>query len=455
MAVDYTSLFEDIGSLTRALNVFRGLALGSGTIDTRRSNIQTVLQSNGSVDDLDGVQESFDRMRDSAVGWAQEMGGRISARLRRRASILEELPGITSASPSIFDVLIELHRDMALNSESIDASAVTLGTVNADAGNSGDGTVLLDKVLDRITPPLIGAPVVPQYKDLDSELATTETMTLTCVSDEDADGFPEGEEVFRWEGTPGAGTLGWRTEGSGHNSNVPTLNSHNLVSNKDFESWSANVPESWDLDSGLAGTHVIQETTAADVFRGDSALRLAGDGSQATIQISQTLPARLLTPGRRYCLACQVKGQSGILAGALTIEFESPGGGYTAASSEKISMNAAALAAQTSYGIEYFYLTAPDTIPDDLELVIKITGTLTNAKAVRVDSLAFGPVSWGNGVNLVVVAGASQFTRADRFTFDITNNGAGTFQEMFRRLYRIQMPSDTGGLETQADSLAE
>jgi len=454
MAVNYTNLFTDVGAFIKALDALRALSLSGGTLETQLANIKTKLTTSGREDVLSGVQELYDGMKDQGVSWAIANVDRINTRLRHRTTVLEELNGVGPAS-DVLTILIELYRDMVNNSQDIDGSVVTIGAVSADAGNTGNATVLTDKVLDGVSSPVGGGPWNPEWNAVNSELSVTETMTLTVSADSDSDGLVLGEEQLLLEGSPVSrvGPFGWETEGSGESKEIPTLNSHQLIANKDLESWNLNVPESWDLDSGVAGTNVIQETTAADVYRGDSALELAV--GVATIQISQTLPIRILVPKQRYCLSCFVKGEAGILAGTLTIQFESPSGGYSAASSEKIEMAFGALAAQTSYGEEHFWINAPATIPDDLELVIKITGTLTAAKSVRIDSLAFGPVEWANGISVAVIAGSSQNVRGDRYSFLVTNGDEGTFQTYFRKQYKFQMPSQTDASETIADTLAE
>jgi len=389
----------------------------------------------------DGLGTLFNSVKDTQVGTINVVAGQIDRILNDPVLVREELIGL-SQSAGFEEVLEELIADMIAESETVLRSTVTLGSVTANAGNSGNGTVLVDKVLDGFSAPHPGWAANLDYEDLDSEISRSETMTLTCTQDEDSDGIPQGEEVFVWEGQQiQVDAFDWRTEGSGTNVSVPSLASYSIIANGNFEAFDSNVPESWDLDSGVAGTNVVQEGTGADVYRGSYALRFDGDGATATIKISQTLPANSLTPGRRYCLAAMVKGTAATGAGTLTIQFESPSGEYTAGGTEQIVMNAAALSAQTTYGLEYFYFTIPAKVPADMELVIKVTGTLTNAKSVWVDSLCFGPVLYGNGVNVVVIPGSDQFTRRDRFSFTVTNNYLGKFQTFFGKRYRVQLPS--------------
>lgn len=431
--------------------VFRGRC--KPYLNQLSTDVKEVFSGNNTENVLSGVPELFLQFQSQVVGWVGSLGEVVTRRLTDRTTVIEQLSGL-GGSTDVVAVLRELFRDMTANSESIQRSTVTLGSVTADSGNHGSGVVLLDKVLDAVTPPHSGYPVVPQYRDLDSELSvSSETMSLTCVGDEDSDGLVAGEELFVWRGlTSPNGAFDYNTEGSNTNRTISVLNAETIIANKDFEAWSSNVPESWDLDNGTAGTHVIQEGTGANVFRGSYGMKITGDGSQATIGISQTLPLGILVPGKRYLLSVRVKGQASTLAGTLTIEFESPSSGYTAGSSEKITMDATALSAATSWTHQYFYITAPTTIPDDLELVIKVTGTLTSAKSVWVDSLAFGAVQYANGINVAVIAGATQFTRNDRFTFPITNDDLGIIQTFLRKQYRMQLPSASS--PTRKDLLA-
>jgi hypothetical protein len=56
------------------------------------------------------------------------------------------------------------------------------------------------------------------------------------------------------------------------------------------------------------------------------------------------------------------------------------------------------------------------------------------------------------GVAAAVVPGSSRFAAGDRFTFTVSNDAAGVFQEAFRKNYGVQLPSS--GAPTIADALA-
>jgi len=190
---------------------------------------------------------------------------------------------------------------------------------------------------------------------------------------------------------------------------------------------------------------------APSPLRGTYPLQLLGDGSTATIQISQLMDS--LTPLKRYFVGCWVKGNGSVAAGTLTIQME--GTAYTAGAAEKIEMDDTALAAQTTWGSEGFFFTAPREIPTDFSLVVKITGTLTTEISVYIDGLVLAEPTWHGGVCAAILAGGTVFLREDRMTFTVANAGEGLFQEFFRQWYGRQLLSSSAGYETIADTLAE
>lgn len=453
MAIDYTNLFQDVGEFVEAVNLFVGWSVNE--VPGMATEIIAELAGNVRYDVAEGVDTTFQGYRDQLVGWAEQMGRKVEERLTNRDTVIEELP--LSSGAGIGDVLIELMKDMIVNGESINQSTVTIGSVTADPGNVGDVTVLTSKVLDGATQPGSDMASYPSYAGLDSELAGTETITITCMSDSPSDGVTAntGEQFQVRGGAAGQSPFDWRSEGSGEGATIGLINASGLVTDGEFEEWGGtgnNTPTSWTIDTGTAGTHVFRESSGASVKQESYALRITGITGFPTIQVSQDTSEGLasLVPLKRYCVACWVLGNASIAAGALTIEFE--GTGYSPAVTEQIVMDTAALAAATSYTLKSFFITMPADIPTDLALVIKTTGTLTNGQSVRIDGLALGEVTYQGGIGLVLVGGATKALREDRYTFDVSNDGAGVFQEFFRRWLKVQLPSD--GSPTIADSLA-
>jgi hypothetical protein len=335
------------------------------------------------------------------------------------------------------------------NSQTIKGNTVTLGTPAIVAGSLGNGTCLVDKVLDGFSVPLSGGFSHIRYNGLNSELAVpSETMQLVCTADSFTGGTQEGAESWSLTGGPAFPLFNYHAEGSGQGGSIKTAHGDTTIQNFGFDAFTTNTPQAWTITGGLAGTDVFKETT--NVHRGAAALKFLGTGS-AKPAISQAVAASKLKPRRRYLctIMAYVTGTPG--AGNLTIKFT--GTGYTASSSEKIDIALTSLTG--SYALYKFYLNVPATIPPDLALTIAVTGTnLGNAAAVYLDSGSFSPVQYFGGINATVVSGTAPWVVGDRINFTVANNSAGKFQEFFRRWSSAQLPSKTDGSESINDALA-
>lgn len=445
MAVNYSNLFTGIGEYLQRINDFRGYY---SDLDTDKSEIETDMNSIGRLDVYSGTPELFDQFKSGLLGWISSFRSKIDQLLTHRTTVLEELA--VGNQSDVQMVLYNMIRDMNDNSQTVNRSTVAIGSVTSDCQNTDVGTAILGKVMDRVNAPVIGGKANPEYKDVDCELAvSSETMTFTCTTDSE-NGASEGGERWSWVGDPSSGDpFDWQNRGSGQGPSLTTLNSDSTwFSNLGFEEFTANAPDDWIIVSGTAGTHILEETGASNIWGGSSGLELLGNGTLASIELTQE-PTTALTPGKRYAFACWVKGNASLSAGTLTIQFT--GTGYTPGSAEKIEMNLAALQAQTSFGLKYFFLNAPDDPPADFALQIKLSGT-PSAHSIFVDTMAFGPVVWHGGIHANIVAGKNKFLQGDRLKVSITNDEAGVFQTFFGKAYRVQLPSS--GSPSISDGLA-
>lgn len=451
MAINYTDLFEDLGELIEAVNLFRTWA--STTLDAQLLEIEVQLTGNSRYDVLSGIPVTFDGFKDSVVGFADAMSLKAKDRMMNRDTILKELPLLSN--PDFNTVMSEFIRQMKADAASVDGSVVTLGTVTATSGNVGDAQVIVSKVLDGWSSPWPQNGYIPHYKynGLDSELCvTSETMTLTCIQDSETDGATEGAETFSLRGGfKNNSPFDWRGEGSGEGPNMRMLNGDtaSFLANAEFETYTvANTPDSWTIAGAVVGTNLFSDATSPK--RGTYSVKLLQSGAVATMTLTQAF-ITALTPLRAYCVGFWVKGQAGIAAGDLVVQCT--GTGYTPGSTEKVTMNTAALAAATGWEFKYFTFIAPANVPSDFSLQFKIQNTLTNAKQVNFDGLAVGPLVWHGGVGMAAIAGATATLRNDRFTFTIANDNAGDFQTFSRRVFKVQLPSDLAGAETISDAL--
>lgn len=445
MAVDYTAVFGMLGKLVKAVN---GITPYYAELDTLRSGIETEFSSESRFDLLADVPANWDGYKSNVLGWVQSINAKAAQLLTHRDLLLEQLP--VGSGSSLQEVMTALIADMLANSQNIDVNTVTVSSVTTSSTNASVGELIVDTTLDGVSSPGNGFPASEGYYNLTSELADDDTIIVKCVQDSET-GTEEGHEAFIWYGKPTRpAPYHWQDYGTGTAVQITPLNSYTYVTNGEFEDFTSNVPDNWTLNYGTAGSHVFEETSV--VKRGTSCLKFTGDGAQATIQVSQSLASVVgrLVPLKRYCLAFWMRGTSGTAAGSFTAQLE--GTGYTPGASETLTLNAAALAALTGWVRKAVHITMPREIPDDLKLVLKVTGTLTNAKSVYVDGLAFGDVVYCGGVNVAILAGEDKFLRGDTFTFTTANDDAGVFQTWFRKAFGYQLPSDA--TPTISDTLA-
>jgi len=455
MAINYTNLFTDIGKNVKAVNQFhdsaRSLGLSLPNYDALLLEIQTRYEGQLLQRLIEGLESTYNGYRDTSSSWASQQSDRVQQRLLDRDTVVIELAGADVGD--IDRTIREIYRDMEAQGETINDSVVTIGAPSVpDPGNVGNGTTNTTGILDGVTPPSPGIPAFLLWDRKQTAFPVpSEMMTLTCIADEDTDGTPEGHEIFLWEGQPATnGIFGWKTEGSGISVQISTAQAAETLANRDFESWNgANIPNNWSIEAGVAGTEIIQETADVDVHRGTSALKLVGTG--ANIRLIQELPSEagsFLAPNLRMYFSVYIKA-AGVTTGTLTIQMESPSGGFTAGASS-IVLNATALGLLTNFTLHNFSMPLPGSLPEDLRWVIRYEGTPDGE--VWIDSMGLAPYAYANGIGIAINAGDISFVRNDRFTIQV-DNVEGVFSQFFRRRFLFQLPESTS--PTIPDSLAQ
>lgn len=439
--INYDNLFEDVGEFVQRVNDFAGII---AALDTDFSEIAEELETNLRFDLLEGQFTQFEQFKAQVLGWIGTMQGKIRERLTHKSTIQDE---IVYGSDTSFAAIIEaLHVDMVASVESVLPNTVTLGAVTSELVSLTTGTVYVTKVLDGVNAPSAGYPVVRTYSGLNSELALSDDMALTCIADSETNGARDGFESFQWAGRPTSGNnYSWNAYGSGDGPVLTPIQAGGYLFNMEFQNFSTtNTPDDWTIVTGAVTTNILETTT---VYRGTKSLRLLGNATIAEIKLTQA--ASGLVPGQQYMVGFYVQGQAGTSAGTLTIQFE--GTGYTAGGTEKVTLNAAALAALTTFGWKYFWVIMPNTIPDDFVLAIKWSGT-PSAHSVWINGGGMKEAVYFNGHAAMVVAGSVPFLRDDRFIYTVTNDYAGVFQTAAAKLFGIQFVSN--GSPTNLDSLA-
>jgi hypothetical protein len=449
MAFDYdtnpTGVFFRAGKLLKYIN--SRLARATTDLPAELKAIADPFESADYTSIISGIFADYDSMQASVTNERTRLASWIDATLTDVPTVLRQITVANVLDGQIGTVVPALHRQMIADAKTVNRSTVTIGATTALASNQGNGTILTTKLLDGYNPPVQGASTILEYAGLDSELAVpSETMLLECVADSARDGLTEGSERFSWTGGIAGQKLDFATEGSGTGPSLTAGGNSTLVSGGNFETWSSNVPSGWTVDAGTSGVNVLQDTTAAKVYRGSSSAKLVGDGATVTITLGQAVSG--MSSRRLYCVSFRALASAAAGTGTLVAKFT--GTGYVASATEQVSVLAGAM--PVAYTLYNFWIVTPAVIPSDWRLTVSNGGTPGAGSNVWIDSLSVQEGTYHGGIAAAVVPGSSRFVAGDRLTFTVANNAAGVFQEGFRKMYKVQLPSS--GAPTIADALA-
>lgn len=448
MALSFSNLFADLGKLIKHYDAAKADA---ADLTTDFGEILTRFTTGGTLNTLPGLFATRDSWRSQHTARRSALVAMAQARILDQETIRDEL---FTASTQIDEVLSLLRAAMreAGTPQSINASAVTLGTVTANSGNASTGAKLLaTTTLDGYSSPgsVSGRQIRAQldYAGLASELAVpTDTVTVECTADSQSGGKSEGAETFRVYGSTADAADGVGDEGFGAGGSFTGLHGYSLAQNLDFETFTTNTPANWTVTAGTAGTHIFEDATTFN--HGAKCLKLTAASSPSAIALKQTLTPANFNRARLYCLSFWYKGEASIASGDLTVKLI--GTGMT---SIGVTVAPAALSSATSWTHASAFVLIPDNVPTDFALEIRWASNPTNTKTIRVDDIAIGPVFYVGGIGLAWRRGSAIALANDRWTFTVANS-EGVIQRFFRRAFGVQLPSNAAGGETIADSLA-
>lgn len=325
-------------------------------------------------------------------------------------------------------------RELIALSESVSANAFSIGSITYTLGTANAFSILTDLTLDGAIQPA----------DWMQASIYHDGMTSQCGIDEDLEFVAD---------SLNPSFLSWRGKGE---LNLNTSRFPNLSAGSgrvSFAHANSLIPEIGEFDEVPSGWELIDDVAAGGAFVAEDsdthgaeyAIKITGDGAEASLEIRFDVAASIL-PRKRYCLVCFVKGNGSLSAGTLTIApiatgWSGPSG---------IVMNQAALAAQTSYGIESTFFTTPADFYEDFSISVKLNGT-PSAHAIRVAKLYLVPVEYVNCAGVVPVQGAVDVVQGDRALVPFENDYASDWQTRYPRKVGLQLPSS--GSPTIAASL--
>jgi len=448
-------LFTRLGKLIKMMDAIR----------THQANLKTLfadVQSTYSSTD----RYFIDQLSGNLEMRIEETGGILfDVRAAAEKTLVEMCFAIAATSTTnamrektVQDALVWLIREMDADTETVKGVTVSKSGLSVGASNNGNGTFVY----------LFDAPNVLLASTSDWPNIRTELIEARCVQDAQDGSISRGSEIFQIRGQPSYGNLDYRfPAGSGTMLSIASLSAsvdggsrgNNCLTNSDFEDATSNVPDSWTVSSGTAGTDFLTETTAANVYRGSQSIKLAATG--ATMKIRQQLGSGTgslgrIAPDRPYVIAFAAKKAAGA-TGVVRVSVQDASGNIIDSGNFYNSQNLSAIG--TSFGIYSATLRSPRIIPTEIYVVLETTTAIATAECY-IDEIIIAemiPIASG-GQALAIIAGSSDWNVDDNARYSFTNGGGGAFVAAFDRLfdmYRrgLSLPQNYAAGETIDDAL--
>lgn len=436
-----------IGKVLRAVNTYQDSSLAT-------PGAEIIAQYDAERDLQATVQPALTAGQNSAAGIASQLQSLARSTLGRMVY------NDTGQSQTDYKACLEeLIAQMVSSGDDVEACTVTASAA-ADAGNTGNGVLVV---------------TTTRYDGREQENLFQETASVVCVSDSQTGGATAGRESFRFTGDEAiSSAFSWEWPGgSGASNSLLCVDatqdnaSGNLLTNSDFEDFTANVPDNWAVLSGTAGTD-FQKSTAS-FYDGLASLQFIG-GTGATPSLAQVFDDSTTgTGGNVLPLAVYVWNlfvRCDVLpaAGTLTIDLVD-GTNTTIQDDQGVNQTTSITLSgvTTSYVAHGGSFRLPKAAPSTVKLRVRLSVALSAGSNCFVDHLALatGTLLYPGGPYASMFSGATAFIAGDHFTLTTTNDRASatynsTFQTLFDRLfgmrqYDLLLPSS--GAPSIADTL--
>ncbi len=451
-AIAYDTLFSRLGSIGHIGYLLDG---SQAPIPAALDAIVALYTGTADVDLIGSLLNQQPTLPNSIVNPVVQIQSIASSTLIRM---------VNASTPSVRTVqaaLIELIRQMRLDSQTVKACAIT-ATPAALSTNVGTGVLVL---------------TTKRGDGLVQENTVAEVARVSCVADSYTGGTIAGQEQFQFTGQAQTAPL-WNynyptgsAATTGQNAVSATQGGStlgNILTNSDFETWSGPLSTdsltSWVLQAGTYGTDIEQSSTA---FAGTKSLRFLPTAANTAIYqgfgVDTPVTPMALTS---YPINFWIRALAGtVSAGVLTVELVDGSSVVIndeqgVANSFTVTLNStttAWVAVNGSFRI-------PAAPPAVMRLRLRISTALVG-DSILVDRLAQSAAagSYPGGPGFVVFSGGTPFQAGDAFNATMTNARGGqsylaTFQSLFNRFFTmvtqvqsgLLLPS-TSGYPTQPD----
>lgn len=362
---------------------------------------------------------------------------------------------------SLVNAMSYLVNQMKANSQSVKACTVSASTV---AGGSNIGNLVVVTSM-RTT----GGHFL--------ENSFAEVVSGKVVTDAQSGTAQPGSESVQFLGQQGVSDpLSWLYPmGSGCSVTIVAVNAtiqssggvSNWLNNGNFESWTSNTPNGWEVSTGTPGTTILKST--AQFYDGIASCEFVGNGSEqtsiytqfGTYQTANPNIGSTILPLSQYAFNLFFKVSSVPAAGVLTVSMMDQH--LNTINDNLGSPNLVSFNLTTSSGAWQSFsgvFRMPAVIPTNVNLQFKLTTPLTGGVNLFIDHAAFTSMQplYQGGPYVTIFSANTNSIKGDSYTITVSNDYGGGFQRGFDKLFNMKglkqlLPSVTGSGATVPDSL--
>ena len=227
------------------------------------------------------------------------------------------------------------------------------------------------------------------------------------------------------------------------------------LTNGDMEDFTTNTPDSWTIDTGVAGADIKEEATT--VYRGSKALEYTGDGATLSA-ISQDLSALSLKSRTPYPVSVQVSVDVVPAAGTLVLDLYDGAAIINDDQGTANSLTVDLTAANTTFQRSGRSFRLPEPVPATVKFRVRLSAAISAGSSAFIDDVIFGAAMtemYTGGPLISLIRGSVDLAKDDGFIVTVTNTREGAFQNLFQKLFQTPektLPSHASGGETISDS---
>ena len=365
-----TSLFTILGQYVISVNLIDDLA--TTDIDTYRSDLRTVLDSQGYLEYYKDIPNNTDAYKDTIAGWIATIIANSKNIFTDRDKIYEELPLTTfdfdSAFDAVFDFMVNATPAQSIEHANLSFDGTAYNNtvdLSANGATASSATIFLSSLLDGVSSPASG--IVPniRYTNLSSTFAKDTDVTFECTTAN----TPGTELLTLFPTNKEEGFYSKHAANPGVSALTNVENTSLTGSNYDFSKWSSDDPTGWVMSGGVSGT-AWEDVSST----GEGPLRLNTSGVAAKRKITGLSNNRCYFVGAR----CLSNGSSG----SNNLKIELVDSTNTAVVSGSTNTITPAVGATLSYA--HFFVSIPSDY-DLTDVYMRISSTLGAAGTASVD----------------------------------------------------------------------